>query len=130
MDKNKKPFKYYRDLVANNPKYDRSVKDAATDKEVQRQKELMLYDANSSLEEKKKADTIKRMLSAYKKRKREDKIDKLDNNPKLWKGLENYEMNEDINSFITKLRRLYYTGKKLSFREWLDVFEDLLDELT
>ena len=28
MDKNKKPFKYYRDLVANNPKYDRSVKDA------------------------------------------------------------------------------------------------------
>ena len=43
MDKNKKPFKYYRDFVANNPKYDRSVKDAATDKEVQRQKELMLY---------------------------------------------------------------------------------------
>ena len=39
-------------------------------------------------------------------------------------------MNEDINSFITKLRRLYYTGKKLSFKEWLDVFEDLLDELT
>ena len=71
----------------------------------------MLYDAKSSLEEKKKADTIKRMLSAYKKRKREDKIDKLDNNPKLWKGLENYEMNEDINSFITKLRRLYYTAR-------------------
>ena len=130
MDKNKKPFKYYRDLVANNPKYDRSVKDAVSDKEVQRQKELMLYDAKSSLEEKKKADTIKRMLSAYKKRKREDKIDKLDSNPKLWKGLENYEINEDINSFITKLRRLYYTGKKLSFKEWLDVFEDLLDELT
>ena len=86
--------------------------------------------ASTKKKDKSNLTTVKRMLSAYKKRKREDKIDKLDNNPKLWKGLENYEMNEDINSFITKLRRLYYTGKKLSFREWLDVFEDLLDELT
>lgn len=33
---------------------------------------------------------------------------------------------EDINSFISHLRRNYHSGKRYSFREWLDTLEDLL----
>ena len=33
---------------------------------------------------------------------------------------------ESINSFISHLRKNYHSGKRYSFREWLDALEDLL----
>ena len=36
---------------------------------------------------------------------------------------------EDINTFYSKLRRHYRSGKRYSFREWVKVMMDLLDEL-
>lgn len=87
--KRKSPKSYkelYKDLVPNNPKYDRSIvdSDAKAEQEV---KDTMLYDSKTSIDEKKRLDIVKRMLSAYKKRKREKKIDKLLGNDKHWQGL-------------------------------------------
>ena len=36
---------------------------------------------------------------------------------------------EDINSFNSKLRKEYRSGKRYSFKEWVKVMMDLLDEL-
>ena len=36
---------------------------------------------------------------------------------------------EDINSFYSKLRKHYRSGKRYSFNEWVKVMMDLLDEL-
>jgi len=36
---------------------------------------------------------------------------------------------EDINSFNSKLRKEYRSGKRYSFKEWIKVMMDLLDEL-
>lgn len=36
---------------------------------------------------------------------------------------------EDINKFISKFRRHYYSGRKLTFREWMKKTEKLIDEL-
>ena len=38
-------------------------------------------------------------------------------------------INEDINKFISKIRKNYYSGKKLTFREWMKKTEEILDEL-
>ena len=38
-------------------------------------------------------------------------------------------MKEDINSFYSKLRKHYRSGKRYSFNEWIKVMMDLLDEL-
>jgi len=125
MEENKKCKKTIKDIVANNPRYDRQSPD--TDDEVEeRIRKKMLYDAKQEKSNK----TIKRMLSAYKKRKREEKIDKLTNDPTLWKGLENYMVDEDVNAFITHFRRLYYSGERLTFRMWMDKVEDLLDKVS
>ena len=41
-----------------------------------------------------------------------------------------HNLNESkINTFITKFRRYYISGKLLSFKDWLKVMEELLDEL-
>jgi len=125
MEENKKPKKTIKDIVANNPRYDRQT--SGSDDEVEeRIRGMMLYDAKQE----KSKNTIKRMLSAYKKRKREEKIDKLTNDPTLWKGLECYMVDEDVNAFITHFRRLYYSGERLTFRMWMDKVEDLLDKVS
>lgn len=125
MEENKKPKKTIKDIVANNPRYDRQY--SGSDDEVEeRIRGMMLYDAKQE----KSKNTIKRMLSAYKKRKREEKIDKLTNDPTLWKGLECYMVDEDVNAFITHFRRLYYSGERLTFRMWMDKVEDLLDKVS
>ena len=125
MEENKKPKKTIKDIVANNPRYDRQT--LGSDDEVEeRIRGKMLYDAKQE----KSKNTIKRMLSAYKKRKREEKIDKLTNDPTLWKGLECYMVDEDVNAFITHFRRLYYSGERLTFRMWMDKVEDLLDKVS
>jgi predicted DNA-binding protein (UPF0278 family) len=38
-------------------------------------------------------------------------------------------INEDLNKFLNKFRQQYRSGRKYSFREWLDVFSDLIEEL-
>jgi len=125
MEENKKPKKTIKDIIANNPRYDRQTR-GSDDEVEERIRGKMLYDAKQE----KSTNTIKRMLFAYKKRKREEKIDKLTNDPTLWKGLENYMVDEDVNAFITHFRRLYYSGERLTFRMWMDKVEDLLDEVS
>lgn len=125
MDESKKPKKTIKDIIANNPRYDRQYS-GSDDEEEKRIREKMLYDAKQE----KSKSTIKRMLAAYKNRKRNEKIDKLANDPTLWTGLEGYMMSEDINAFVSHFRRLYYSGERLTFRKWMDKVEDLLDEVS
>lgn len=125
MVESKKPKKSIKDIIANNPRHDRQYTDGDIEEE-ERIREKMLYDAKQE----KSKNTIRRMLTAYKRRKRDEKIDKLTNDPTLWKGLEGYIMNEDINAFISHFRRLYYSGERLTFRRWMDKVEDLLDEVS
>lgn len=70
-----KTYKQIRDIIYNNPRADKQNK-GWDEKEEERIKDKMLYD-----------DLIKRMSSAYQKRKREKKIDKLKSNSDHWKGL-------------------------------------------
>jgi hypothetical protein len=70
-----KTYKEIRDIIYNNPRADKQDK-GWDDKEEKRIKDKMLYD-----------NLIKRMSSAYQKRTREKKIDKLKSNSDHWKGL-------------------------------------------
>jgi|TARA_B100000085_G_C18562335_1_gene520087 hypothetical protein len=85
--------------------------------------------ASTKKKDKSNLTTVKRMLSAYKKRKREEKIGKLSNDSSHWSGLENNELEEDLNSFISKVRKLYYKGNKKSFKQFMSDIEELADEL-
>jgi len=38
-------------------------------------------------------------------------------------------LNEDLNRFTTKFRKYYRSGRKYSFREWVNIFADLIEEL-
>jgi len=127
MEENKKPKKTIKikDLIANNPRYDAQFK-GMDDEIIEKTRGMMLYDAKQE----KTSNIIKRMLFAYRKRKRDEKIDKLTNDPTLWKGLESYMIDEDINAFISQFRRLYYSGERLTFRMWMDKVENLLDQVT
>ena len=83
------------------------------------------------MNEAKKKAVLKRMKSAIKRNKRQEKIDALQNT-NLWMGLEMKDddpLNEDINRFISKFRRMYLSGRLMKFREWIDVMDDLLDDL-
>jgi hypothetical protein len=65
------------------------------------------------------------------KQKRQDKIDKLQNNPTLWKMIEEL-INEDVsglNKSFLKFRNIYQSGKRFSGREWVQLMSDLLDEI-
>ena len=65
------------------------------------------------------------------KEKRQDKINKLQDNPKLWKFLEQY-LNEDLDglnrSFI-KFRSIYQSGQRYSGKEWIEMLSELLGEI-
>jgi hypothetical protein len=115
----------YKDFVANNPRANRQYMGGDDDAE-KSNSDRTLYDEKKS---KKSYTTVKRMLSAYKRRKREEKIDKLTNDGSLWKGLEQYELDEDLNRFISKVRSLYYKGSRKSFRQFMKDIEELADEL-
>jgi len=69
-------YKQIKDLIYNNPRADKQNVDTDS-KEEEKLKSKMLYD-----------DLLKRMNNAYKRNKREKKIDKLKNNSSHWKGLE------------------------------------------
>jgi hypothetical protein len=71
-----KTYKQIKDLIYNNPRADKQNVDT-DNKEEEKLKSKMLYD-----------DLLKRMNNAYKRNKREKKIDKLKNNSSHWKGLE------------------------------------------
>jgi len=115
----------YKDFVANNPRANRQYMGMDDDAE-RTNKDRTLYDDDES---KKTYTTVKRMLSAYKKRKRQEKIDKLSNDGSLWKGMENCQFDEDLNQFIAKVRSLYYKGNRKSFKEFMKDIEELADEL-
>ena len=83
------------------------------------------------MNEAKKKAVLRRMKSAIRRNKRQEKIDALQNT-NLWMGLEMKDddpLNEDINRFISKFRRMYLSGRLMKFREWIDVMDDLLDDL-
>ena len=46
------------------------------------------FEEEQKKKRRKKTDTIQRMVSAYQKRKRAEKIEKLKGDENLWKGLE------------------------------------------
>ena len=71
-----KTYKQIKDLIYNNPRADKQNVDTDS-KEEEKLKSKMLYD-----------DLLKRMNNAYKRNKREKKIDKLKNKSSHWKGLE------------------------------------------
>lgn len=68
MEENKKPKKTIKDIVANNPRYDRQTR-GSDDEVEERIRGMMLYDAKQE----KSKNTIKRMLSAYKNAKEKRK---------------------------------------------------------
>ena len=122
-----KIHKPHTHLVANNPQYDKQYDEGEDTSVINR----MLYDESDDV--RKRTDVVKRMVSSYRKRKRQEKIDKLRSRENHWKCLENYDVasgiNEDINSFTNKFRKNYRSGKMLTFRQWCDKIEELLDTL-
>jgi hypothetical protein len=64
------------------------------------------------------------------KEKRQDKINKLQDDPRLWKFLEQY-LNEDLsglNKSYIKFRSIYQSGRRFSAKEWIEILSKLLDE--
>lgn len=65
------------------------------------------------------------------KEKRQDKINKLQDDPKLWNLLEQY-LNEDLsrlNKSYVKFRSIYQSGRKYSAKDWVELMADLLDSI-
>ena len=131
MQKNhysKKASKPHKHIVPNNPQYDRQYQnDDKTKKNIRNAYNKMLFDEKS--DSRSRENIIKRMLDAYRQRKRKSKISKLQKRDDHWKGLECCDMNEDLNGFINKFRADYYSGRMLTFRQWCSKVEELLDTL-
>jgi hypothetical protein len=100
----------------------------------------------NNIKEERRTDLINRMVKGYNKnksrisnkptppelsqsQKRERKLSDLTSRSSSWKGLENYNIEEGLNEYIRDLRKLYYSSKKLSFREWMNEIESLIDTL-
>ena len=63
------------------------------------------------------------------KMKRDANIAKLSTSDE-WQGLEEYQpINEDVNAFIAKFRKLYLSAKVMRFRDWMNEVDDLIDAL-
>lgn len=65
------------------------------------------------------------------KEKRQDKINNLQDNPQLWKFLEQY-LNEDLtglNKSFIKFRSIYQSGRRYSGKEWIEMLSELLGEI-
>lgn len=137
----KKTFKDIRiwDKVYNNPRADKQG-DQDQQKEKEDASKHTLYDAREN------TDIVKRMIKGYNKNrnkiknqpnqpevsqseKRRRKLIDLGSRSSSWKGLENYDMNEDINDYVREFRKLYFSSRTMSFRKWLEEFENLLDTI-
>ena len=84
------------------------------------------------MNESKKKRVLRNLKSAIKRNKRQKKIDDLQNSDQ-WPGLESKCaddcINEDVNKFIFGFRRLYLSGRLMTFREWIGEMNNPLDEL-
>jgi len=137
-----KKFKDIRiwDKIYNNPRADKQDKNM-DDNAIRDTKDKMLYD-----ETRENADIVKRMIRSYNKNrnkinnkpdkpevsqseKRRRKLIDLGSRSSSWKGLEHYDMNEDINDYVREFRKLYFSSRTMSFRKWLEEFENLLDTI-
>ena len=112
-------------------------------------KKWMLFDDgtyNARKIEEKRTDLFKRMIKGYNKnknkitnksdqtdrpqsQKRKEKLLDLTSRLNSWRGLENYNINEGLNEYIRDFRKLYYSGRKLTFREWMNKAKTLTDTL-
>ncbi len=127
-----KKFKDIRiwDKIYNNPRADKQDKNM-DDNAIKDTKEKMLYD-----ETRENADIVKRMIQSYNKNKnkiknkpdrpevsqsekRRRKLIDLGSRSSSWRGLESYDMNEDLNDYIREFRKLYYSSRTMTFRRWL-----------
>jgi hypothetical protein len=129
----------YYEKVYNNPRSDKQDKDMDDDAK-RSANDKMLYD-----EKKDNADIVKRMIKSYNKNKnkinnkpdapisqsekRRRKLLDLVSRKSSWVGLESYNMNEDANDYIREFRKLYYSSRTMTFRKWLEEFENLLDTI-
>lgn len=137
-----KKFKDIRiwDKIYNNPRADKQDK-SIDDDAIKDTKDKMLYD-----ETRENADIVKRMIQSYNKNKnkiknkpdrpevsqsekRRRKLIDLGSRSSSWKGLESYDMNEDLNDYIREFRKLYYSSRTMTFRRWLEEMENLLDTI-
>ena len=137
-----KKFKDIRiwDKIYNNPRADKQDKNM-DDNAMRDTKDKMLYD-----ETRENADIVKRMIRSYNKNrnkinnkpdkpevsqseKRRRKLIDLGSRSSSWKGLESYDMNEDLNDYIREFRKLYYSSRTMTFRRWLEEMEKLLDTI-
>ncbi len=137
-----KKFKDIRiwDKIYNNPRADKQDKNM-DDNAIKDTKEKMLYD-----ETRENADIVKRMIQSYNKNKnkiknkpdrpevsqsekRRRKLIDLGSRSSSWRGLESYDMNEDLNDYIREFRKLYYSSRTMTFRRWLEEMENLLDTI-
>ena len=133
----KKTFKDIRiwDKVCNNPRADKQ-QDHDQQKDKEDASKHTLYDAREN------TDIVKRMIKSYNKNrnkiknqpnqpevsqseKRRRKLIDLGSRSSSWKGLESYDMNEDINDYVREFRKLYFSSRTMSFRKWLEEFENL-----
>lgn len=129
----------YYDRVYNNPRSDKQDKDMDDDAK-RNATDKMLYD-----EKRGNADIAKRMIRSYNKNKnkinnkpdapisqsekRRRKLLDLVSRKSSWVGLESYNINEDANDYIREFRKLYYSSRTMTFRKWLEEFENLLDTI-
>jgi len=137
-----KKFKDIRiwDKIYNNPRADKQDKNM-DDNAIRDTRDKMLYD-----ETRENADIVKRMIKSYNKNrnkinnkpdkpevsqseKRRRKLIDLGSRSSSWKGLESYDMNEDLNDYIREFRKLYYSSRTMTFRRWLEEMENLLDTI-
>ena len=137
-----KKFKDIRiwDKIYNNPRADKQDKNMDDDA-IKDTKGKMLYDKTRE-----NADIVKRMIRSYNKNKnkiknkpdrpevsqsekRRRKLIDLGSRSSSWKGLESYDMSEDLNDYISEFRKLYYSSRTMTFRRWLQEMENLLDAI-
>jgi len=130
----------YHDRVYNNPRSDKQDI-GLDDAEEEKMKDRMLFD-----ETRRSSDLVKRMIKSYNKNrnkinnkpdkpevsqseKRRRKLIDLGSRSSSWKGLESYDMNEDLNDYMREFRKLYYSSRTMTFRRWLEEIENVLDTI-
>ena len=71
-----------------------------------------------------KEEKIKQLRASIRRDKQRKAKERL-----LSKSNDDKMLNEELNSFVSKFRKLYLSGKPMRFKDWLIKVEDLIDEL-